>query len=552
MTTADTDTDLPPALSTDARIENYVGIAEEKYTAEQLSNAREVHRAWMIEHGVGDSMRAAGIRYGEMVSAGAKVHELALMVHAAVKTRDLARVDRDSVPTLDRPGGDPGETKKGKRAPKGPPKNRRSTAWVKRLGSSVVAFRVGFGVGDERLLELLHAGSFARRPEEIRDAVPVFGFCPIDDPASSTIELAAVPSLGSDPEYVVWGLRRDHKAGCPTHRFRFEAERDATVEARGKGKEQATTAQIKDGIEARVAEWYRAATPQTTVFPVVYHRPSFTFAVHTDNATAVEEAAKLLRATLGQVDRVHAAVVDAEQDAELPRTDLRSADGHAEGAASFSADLLLWLVGRQLGGTSGVDLDAGRVEWHLESDAKLERPTADGKPIRISLGGAPAEGGSLAAALADGASFTAARITLRLPEKEQEWSATVKAGEARAWRLPTTTKPDGTAEGLDSAIDERLRLWRRGEALFGDLVRAFLSERQDPKTWRQRVTAIRQQLGIALVQAYAFNAETGQGFLFAHMLPGEQGTLAGLKVEDQREKPKRAKRAKGEPTAEAK
>jgi hypothetical protein len=66
------------------------------------------------------------------------------------------------------------------------------------------------------------------------------------------------------------------------------------------------------------------------------------------------------------------------------------------------------------------------------------------------------------------------------------------------------------------------------------LLTAALGDRFDKGTWRQRMTALRGQLGLEMVKRWGFDSASGQGFLFAHMLPGQQTTLASVVVRDER------------------
>lgn len=524
---------LPSEIANETHLRNHIDIAEREFTAEQLTAARQAHREWMRNHGQGDPMQAAALR----LPTTPKVKDRALLLHAAVAVRDEGREGREQVPSMDAPAGDPGAHVKGKRKKKGaaagPQKSKRSTSFVSRIGGTVVGFRPAVSVDDTRLLEMLRAGGFSRLPEQIM-STPEYGFCPIDDPSIGTGELTSLPTIGSDPEWMIFGLRRDAKTGCPTHRFRFEAEHQATQEALAAGKQHAPAAKLKELQEMKVAEWYRKATPQTTVFPCTWHRPTWTLYVHTDNAEAVMAASGRAGRTLGALTRLPS-LIDGATPGEVRRTDLRSEDVAGSGTADLGADVNLWLVGGQLGGTGVVQLgdDGGKLEWWLEDAVDLERSTADDRKLRVRLAGAPAEGGSLAAGLADGATLKSARLALRVDE--MTFKVTLSGGIGRGWTLPTTTKPDGTPAGLDAAIDERLRLWQRGTALLDVLLTAALGDRFDKGTWRQRMSALRVQLGMEMVKRWGFDANTKQGFLFSHMLPGEQMTLGAVTVTDGRD-----------------
>ena len=528
-------------------------MAAKNCTAEVLAMARQEMREWMRNHGVGRPLEAMTIRLKEM--GPATVNARGLIVYAARELLDEGRANRGDVPTMDAPAGDVGgKGKKGKRAKgaksaTGPKKNKRSVAWVAKLGANAVGFRASFAPAEERLLEMIQAGSFARRPEEIMSS-PEYGFCPIDDPSIGTSELSALPSIGSDPEWVVWGLRRDAKTGCPTHRFRYEAEHEATAEALAKGYANASGAAIKERVDAKVSAWYRTATPQTTVIPLAWHRPTWTLYVFSDNAEAVSAAQMRAAKTLGALNRVPTRIelIPATDIDKCNRTSIRSEETETTGPADLPADLLLWLVGRQLGGTGVIQLgDGTRIEWWADDAVECERSGADEKKLRVKLGGAPAEGGSLAAALADGAVLRSARIAIRVDE--QTWKVTLGSGAPKSWKLPVLGKPDGTPAGLDSVVDERLRLWQRGERYLLALLEVAIGDRLDRSAWRQRVGTLRQLLGVEIVKRWGFDPATKQGVLFAHMLQGaggEQTTLGSVVVED-----KRAKKSRAEKAAEA-
>lgn len=498
-------------------------IAERECSAQQLEAARQEMREWMREHGVGKPLEALAIRLRE--PGPSTVTKRGLVVHAAKAILEEGTADRGSVPTQDAPSGDTGSRGKGKKVKgaakaTGPKKSKRSTSWVGRLGTTVTCYRTKFGVDDSRLLEMLVAGAFDRTPETVMSE-PVYGFCPIDDPSLGTGNLTALPTIGSDPEYVVWGLRRDAKTGCPTHRFRYEAEREATGEALAAGKTNASGGRIKELTDAKVTAWYRTATPQTTVFPLTWHRPTWTLQVHTDNAEAVQRAAAIVGRTLGAIERVPGRLEQATADdlAKISRTDIRRSDPEQPGSADLGVEALLWLVGRQMGGTGVVTLEGGaRLEWWLDEAIELIRSTADEKKLLVKLGGAPAEGGSLATALADGAVMRSARFGLRL-DGDRTWKVTLSGVAAKSWKLPTLTKPDGTPAGLDAAVDERLRLWAQGSKLLDTLLTDFLGDRFDRGSWRQRMSSVQRLVIKDLDGTRAkFIASTGQVAMFAEQV----------------------------------
>jgi hypothetical protein len=481
-----------------------------------------VHREWMREHAQGDPFKAADIRLREMnARPGNTVKAVSLVVYAADSIRDEGRANRGDVPTMDAPAGDvtsKKDRKKGRRgaaSSNGPKKSKRGTGFVKRIGQTVAGFKAGFAPDDERLLDMLRKGGFDREPNTIRKE-PVWGFCPINEATGSTAEITSLPTIGSDPDFVVFGLRRDAKTGCPTFRFRADAERQATTEALAESKQNATSARIREIADDLCNAWYIAATPTTQLFPVVWQRSTWTLWVHSDNADALAQAASLAGATLGSLARLPNHLDGLPDD--LHRTDLRSSDGAAKGTADPSADLLLWLIGKSMGGTGVVNTDEGKLEWWLEDAVELERNTADEKKLRVKLGGAPAEGGSLATALADGATIRNARVTLKMGE--DKWRVTLgPKGSVKGWTLPVLTKPDGTDRGLDTAIDERIRLWRRGDGYLAQLVTVFRSERLDRGNWRQRTSAIQREVIKGIDHARErFIAASGQVAMFAEQV----------------------------------
>jgi hypothetical protein len=437
----------------------------------------------------------------------------ALIIYAAATIQDEGRLNRGDVPTMDAPAGDVGTKGKGRRkgqrgakSSTGPKKSKRATGFVKRIGTSGVGFKASFGPDDERLLEMLRKGGFKHRAEEIKKD-PAWGFCPLDDATGTTAELASLPTIGSDPDFVVFGLRRDAKTGCPTFRFRSDAERQATQEALAEGKQNATGARIKEITDNLVDRWYATATPQTQTIPCAWQRSAMTLWVFSDNADAQTRAVELAGATLGRLDRRPGLLDGLPTD--LHKTNLRSTDGAENGTADPAADLLLWLVGKDMAGLGkltisrgALDCDPkaeGELEFWLEDEITLTRPGGELKKLTVTLRGAAAEGGSLATALADGATIGSARITLKFGEVR--WSLTLGAGASvKAWKLQCETKPDGTPAGLDAAIDERLRLWRRGSDLLDVLVTAYRALRIDKGNWHQLVRSnVQAQIATRLV-----------------------------------------------------
>jgi hypothetical protein len=524
---------LLPELADDRHRENLIGVARKVFTQAQLDAACVAHREWMREHPEsghgGDAMKAADVRLRAMnTQPGNTLDARALIIYAAATIQDEGRLNRGDVPTMDAPAGDVGTKGKGKRrgqrgakSSTGPKKSKRATGFVKRIGTSGAGFKASFGPDDERLLEMLRKGGFRKRAEEIKKD-PAWGFCPLDDATGSTAEIASLPTIGSDPDFVVFGLRRDAKTGCPTFRFRADAERQATEKARGEGKENATGAAIKEITEDLVNAWYAKATPTTQLIPCAWQRSAMTLWVFSDNADAQTRAVELAGATLGKLDRRPGLLDGLPTD--LHKTNLRSTDGAENGTADPAADLLLWLVGKDMAGLgrTRVGVDAlpsdpkaeGELEFWLEDEITLTRPGGELKKLGITLRGAAAEGGSLATALADGATIGSARITLKFGEVR--WSLTLGAGASvNAWKLQCETKPDGTPRGLDTAIDERLRLWRRGSDLLDVLVTAYRTQRIDKGNWRQGVAAVQRKVHEGLVEAERRFREGVQLPLFA-------------------------------------
>lgn len=492
----------------EAQIENYLMIAERELTAEMLAGARVALRERMRDLGMGDPMDAMGRILLETMT----VKQRAGWVHAAVTIRDDARNERAlSTPEL-RTGKGKG---KGKKPKTGPKKSKRSTGWVRALGANVSRFRAGFGVDTDRLLTMLTAGGFNRQPHEIMSD-PVYGFCLLTDPSGSTTGLSALPDLGVDTDWVVFGLRIEAKKGCPTHHFRYLAEAEATREAEVAGQKNASGVRIKELTDARVTAWYRTATPHTSVVPCSWHRPSWTLYVHSSDARAVAQAVKLCAATVGGLEPVAGPLSDVQRDG-LTRTDLRASGGGEAGTPELGRDLLVWLAQRTLAGTGVIqgEDDGPRIEFWIDESVRLQREGGDSKKLGVRLAGAPMEGAALPTALAEGAQLEEVRLAIRVDERT--WKLTVgTSGNPSAWRLPSVVKPDGTPEGLDAAVDERIRLHERGLQLYGGLVEAFLGQRRDRGTWRQTVSAMQRGIRNGIEEGLVrFIAATGQVALFA-------------------------------------
>ena len=531
-------------------------LAEKECSPETLALARQEFREWMRIKGVGKPMEALAARLKELGPATERSR--GLVAHAALALLDEGRADRAEVPTQDAPNGvgdGKGKGKRAKKAPK-PPKSKRSTSFVKKLGVNVAVYKLAFAPDDVVLLKMLREGGYDTADVVLRES-PAYGFCPIDDLAGTTKDLEAVPTIGADPEFRVWALKVAHKKGCPTHAFRAQAERQALTECSGAEPSKKRIAEIVDDLRSR---WCATATPHLDLVPVTYHRPSMTFAIHGGNAEAKNAALNRLR-KLGGLERVDDTVTAHRQEARrlnLGRTALRAQDAQGVGEADLGADALLWLVGRNLGGTAAATVGKGgehRLEWWLDSAIGLERPTADEKRLTVRLGGAPAEGGSLAGALGDGASIQSLQLGLRLDgSEEQVWkvslSRTDTGLEVGAWKHPTRCKPDGTPAGLDAAIDDRLRTWLQGLGLLEEVLGLFVRERLDVSGWRQRAHALQRLVLGGIDDARAkFIAATGQVALFAEQLAEHvEGANAEPKRKPGESRGRAARAAAGKPS----
>lgn len=508
---AEREESLPPELTNETWLQNYIDIANRDCEGPERTEARLKHREWMRENGVGDSMVAASRR----LVSGLKTKGRALIIEAAVHIRDEGREGKHEVSTAD--GGSvaaqatgKGKKRRGGGKPKGPPKSRRSHAFYKRLGSSAVMLKVPAGLDVQRLLDLLHQGAFDHEPVDVT-ATPVYGWCRLDEPMESVKEIESLPTLGSDPRFVVFGLRCDVKKGCPTKRFRAEAEREETAAAKREGKEQASGKAFKEATDSKVNRWYASATPTTTVVPVVYHRDELCFSVHSSNAADVSAAITLIGNTVGQVDRL-ASPLDAAPK-ELNRTSLRNQDLAATGEPDLGSDFLLWLSSWGFAGKGEITLEDGTLGFWLDDSIDLERTTTTGGKQKVKLTGAPCEGSPLAASLMEGGAFKAARLTMKWSERQ--WSMDIAGGRDSRWRLPTEVKPDGTPAGLDAAIDERLRTWLQGRGLLDALVERFLTQRLDKGSWNQRLRGTQRHLADSVDGATATFRKVIQMPLFA-------------------------------------
>lgn len=530
------DCGILPEVSDAARVGNYVMIAERDVPAAELAEEVTWHRGWMRENNVGDPMVAASRRIQGQRDAGSapKVIEIARIVYAAVQVREEGREGLAQAPTIDSIGGDirpdTGKKKRGGRGKgkgKGP-QGRRAIRWLGQLGRTVTHFKLGFGPDNERIVEVLAGSWFTWDPKEIRKD-PVYGWCDLGKPMD-TEPCSAVPSIGGDPEYVVWGLRCDSKAsGCPSKRFQIEADQEALEEAVSKGYAAPTSARVKDLFDQKRSAWYADATPTTTVIPVSLHRPTFTVTVHTGDAKAVEAAEKLLQAAFGNADRVQSAV-RAAPTAGIAPISLRHPDLYAEGGARLAEDFLVWLLCRRPEVDTSVSSmrtvklpDLTVVEWWPDDAVELVRAAKDDdKRITVKVGGAPEEGAVLAAAIASGA--VPKRATIAIRHTDRQWRVTVENGEGNAWKLPCEVKIGrGTPEELDACVDERLRLLAVGRSMLGALMDAFLVARADF-----------QQLGH--LYRKSIKAELGRQLeLFTGLTPvGGQAKLGDVIVKDER------------------
>lgn len=536
--------DILADLRDPARVANYIDIAEREIPAADLAQDVRWMREWMRENGVGDPMVAASRR----IVSGMTVVERAALVRAAVQIREEGRDELAKAPTIDSIGGDvrPDAAKKGRRKGGGKkkgPQGKRAVRWLGQLGRTVSQLRLHFGPANERLLQAFTEGWFTWDPEKIRRD-PVYGWCDLSRPMD-TEPPGAVPTIGGDPEYVVWGLRCDSKApGCPSKRFQFEADSEAMREALDKGYTAPVPARVKELFEAKRSAWYATAIPTTTVIPVSLHRPSFVITVHTGDAKAVNAATALLAKTFGEVIRVESAVKRAPTKGLAPIS-LRHPDLLADGEVNLASDFLVWLLCRQPEAlTTDVtgDIESQRarrtvklddltaVEWWPEDGVELVRGAkGDEKRITVKVGGAPEEGAVLSAALASGA--VPRRAVLTIQHTDRRWRVTIDAGEGNAWRLPVECKiGKGSPEELDACVDERLRLLAEGQRFLTAMMEAFLTARPGfGQLGQQYRRAIRADLDRQLS-------------LFTGLVPrGGQVTLGDVVVST--EKPKRGKRA---------
>jgi hypothetical protein len=519
-----------PLNLSEERAEGYCDIAldAEHCSHEDRAKALHEHREWMLVNGIGDAIVARDRR----VLSGMKVKEIALICWAAREIRDGARATRDEAPTQDRaPRENPPAAASGKpgKAPKPPKPPKVSAGWLKAIGTTGVSFLIAppagtvaeeaEGIDEAEVLAMLQKHAFNRKAEEIKEE-PAWGFCDVRD--AFEVDFGSVPVFGDE---VVIGLRRDLKK-APRTTLRAQATRQATAEAKLEGRAHPTKPRISEIFEDLLARELRQATPQSSVTPITFDGFR-TFTVWTTSEKAAVAASNFL-GRLGTVTRV-----DTAEQATTPlrernpaATDIRKLDGVGEGAADLGADFLLWLLGRAESGTGAMRIESpgflsDRLEWWLENDAVLERETPDTKALRVKLAGAPTEGGSLSAALADGATLQSGRFGLQIDEKK--FYVTFDGLNARAFGLPATCTPDGTEESLDAAVCERLALRQQADLLVAELRRAFVAERL--ASWNQRVQAVRRQLGTEIAKRWGFDPKTGQGLLFSHVFGGEQASL---------------------------
>jgi len=519
---------LPADVLSAQQLANYRDIAAKEWTAGQRAQTRTVLRELIRDTKATDPLEAASARLKDLEEAegSVTVRERALWYGAALDIQSEGREGREEVATQDRPAADPTKKGKGRKGKKKDGKARHrpakaSASWVKALGKDVLVLDVRgseTAFDEHALLEQLRAGAGPIGPH--LGKAPRSGWCQIRDLLDVTFP--ELPRVLPESDVLLFGFRLDEKKGLPTARLRAEAKATARARASSDGLVAPTKEEV-DAVYDELAErWYAGATPTSTVVPVTVHLDEFRVLVHTKSAKLRD----MVRAALGGTKASERPALWTELERrDLAATDLRRENGIAEsGKADLGRDLLLWICARTAGGTGVLDLGDGsgeRLEFWIDDRVKLIRQVPDEKTLKVELGRAPTEGGSLFAALADGAQPTSMRITLRA--KEREFHATIEGGQAVALGLPCLVKPSTEAEITDALV-ERLLLYAEADELVMRLTEAFLADRASG--WGQRMNGLRRALGIEIAQRYAWDEATKQGFLFAHMLPGAQTTIA--------------------------
>ena len=515
---------LPADVLSEQQLLNYVDIAVREHLPGVHEAARVVLRETMRLSGSTDPIQTASemCRAIEAEKGSITVKQRALLYAAGVHVRDEGRAGREQVSTQDRPAPVPeakGKSRKGRGKKDGKAKHkpaRPPSSWVKALGKDVLILEVVEPVDDADLLAALQKGAGPKGPHIGKDARA--GWCQVRDLLDT--EFPVLPRVGGDNGVLLWGFRRDEKKGLPTARLRAEAGALARARKSEAGDQAPTREEVATAYDELAAKWYASATPTSTLVPLTYHRDEGRILVHT-RSTKLRDA---IREAIGPgVKRRQRSETWTELERRDPAaTDLRRENGVGEGKADLGRDLLLWVCARTMGGTGVLTLpDAERVEFWVDDKVKLSRSVPGEKAMRIELAKAPTEGGSLAAALADGAQPWSMRVTLRAADRDTH--VTIEDGQAVAFGLPCLIAPDGSDGSITDALTERILLFDEADRLFGHLLAAFLTDRAGG--WGQRMTSLRQKLGLEIAKRYGWNPTTKQGFLFAHMLEGQQTTL---------------------------
>lgn len=197
-----------------------------------------------------------------------------------------------------------------------------------------------------------------------------------------------------------------------------------------------------------------------------------------------------------------------------------SADGDELGAGALN-DFFLWIA--ILGCDTGKLREEGRnLEWSLDGKTILYVPKPEKGIIRVELSGTEHV---FHAALAEGGHVAEVRIQMTelfLPESEGEairetfhLTLSREEGGLEISALGFPKLPE-SASGDDAILAEvyaRVETYKRLVELLQLLLRAYASARIT--AWQPVVDAGRLWVGAELKRRYAFDAETGQGWLFA-------------------------------------
>ena len=419
-------------------------------------------------------------------------------------------------------------------APKAEKASGKVPGWAKSLcrgGTRLVVPSTDASIGGLR--RILVAGAFHVSPvvEE-----RVSGFCDVDFAHDLAFEDADRWMFG---DILVVGWRVDErKVGSGLLKSETEAACRRWMKEEGKPW---CPADVRREIKADVkADLLRKSLPLRRIFPVVWHLQESWILVQ-GNKKAVADVVAFLKEELGRVDSwsptevLHSGVrlalgmlyeqcTDLRQPSAVPVPKVDVADGEDVGDLEAGAlnDFLLWLAifGHEQG---VVDVDGRQIEWSLDGPAVLAVPKPEKGIVRVELSGT--EQGVFHAALAEGAHLLQLRLMVCEtwkpteadggPTREQfHLTLDREEGGLDVSALGSPALPSAGAEegATEAEVYARVETYQRLIALLQILIRAYAEARME--RWADVIQSGRRWVGLELQRRYAFDAETGQGWLF--------------------------------------